>query len=101
MTSSRVRATTARNGKRAAAAAREDLNLRRIVEAQFDHASSMLRYPEDVLSHIRVCNNVYEFHFPVRVGKRIHVYTGWRAEHSHHRKPLKGGIRYAEHVDSD
>jgi len=79
----------------------EDLNLYRIVQRQFDKAGATLRTANSVLQQIKICNNVYEFQFPVRVGKRIVSFTGWRAEHSHHRKPLKGGIRYAEHVDAD
>ena len=79
----------------------EDLNLYHIVSRQFDRAAEQLRYPEHVLNQIKVCNNIYEFQFPVRVGKRFEIFTGWRAEHSHHRKPLKGGIRFSEHVDAD
>jgi glutamate dehydrogenase (NAD(P)+) len=83
------------------AAATEDLNLYHIVSRQFDKAAATLRYPEYLLRQIKTCNNVYEFHFPVRVGKQLRMFTGWRAEHSHHRKPLKGGIRYSEHADAD
>ena len=79
----------------------EDLNMYRAYERQFDRAAAVLRYPEHLMEQIRTCNNVYEFHFPVRVGRKLAMYTGWRAEHSHHRKPVKGGIRYAEHVDKD
>ncbi|MDH3590889.1 MAG: Glu/Leu/Phe/Val dehydrogenase, partial [Planctomycetota bacterium] len=81
--------------------AAEDLNLYRIVSRQFDRAAATLRYPEHLMQQIKLCNNVYEFQFPVKVGKRFEILTGWRAEHSHHRKPLKGGIRFAEHVDAD
>jgi len=79
----------------------EDLNLYRIVSRQFDKAAAVLRIPAYLLRQIKVCNNVYEFNFPVRVGKQLRMFTGWRAEHSHHKKPLKGGIRYAEHADAD
>jgi glutamate dehydrogenase (NAD(P)+) len=79
----------------------EDLNLHHIVDRQFDKAAAALRYPDSLLRQIKACNNVYEFKFPVRVGKRMEIFSGWRAEHSHHRKPLKGGIRYSEHVDAD
>jgi glutamate dehydrogenase (NAD(P)+) len=79
----------------------EDLNMRRIFEAYYDQAAEALRLPEHLKQQIKVCNNLYEFTFPVRVGKAFRIFTGWRAEHSHHRKPLKGGIRYAEHVDAD
>lgn len=71
------------------------------VNSQFDIAAEAIRLPEDVRRQIRECNAVVEFKFPVRVGKRLEMYTGWRAEHSHHRKPTKGGIRYAEHVSAD
>jgi len=37
----------------------------------------------------------------VKLGNRFEIFTGWRAEHSHHRKPLKGGIRYSRMVDQD
>jgi glutamate dehydrogenase (NAD(P)+) len=79
----------------------EDLNFLHVVEQQFDKAAATLDYPEYLLQQIRTCRNVYEFNFPVRVGNEIRMFRGWRAEHSHHRKPLKGGIRYAEHVDKD
>ena len=85
----------------ATTAPREDLNLRNIVHRQFDRAAATLRYPEYLLRQIKMCNNIYEFHFPVRVGKRLQMFTGWRAEHSHHRKPLKGGIRYSRMVDQN
>jgi glutamate dehydrogenase (NAD(P)+) len=80
---------------------KEDLSMLSIFHHYFDHAAEAVRLPAHLAQQIRTCNNVYEFHFPVRVGKAFQVFTGWRAEHSHHRKPLKGGVRYAEHVDAD
>jgi len=79
----------------------EDLNMYHAYERQFDRAAAALKFPEHLLMQIKSCNNVYEFSFPVKVGRRLEIFQGWRAEHSHHRKPLKGGIRYAEHVDKD
>jgi len=89
------------NAKKGGSPPREDLNLYRSVLSHFDKAAAVLRLPEAIITPIKVCNNLYQFEFPVRVGKRVHMFTGWRAEHSHHRKPLKGGIRFAEHVDGD
>jgi len=85
--------------KRAAPA--EDLNLRHIVHDQFDRAAQDVDISRGVLESIRVCNNTYTFKFPVRVDDEVRIFTGYRAEHSHHRRPLKGGIRFAPHVDGD
>jgi len=79
----------------------EDLNFHRIVDQQFDRAAGCLKAPRAILDQIKACNNIIEITFPVKVDGTIRHYTGWRAEHSHHRKPTKGGIRYAEHVDAD
>jgi glutamate dehydrogenase (NAD(P)+) len=79
----------------------EDLNLNNIVNAQFDRAAAFVKLPEGLLQQIKVCSNVYYMQFPVKLGERYEIFQAWRAEHSHHRKPLKGGIRYSRMVNQD
>jgi glutamate dehydrogenase (NAD(P)+) len=79
----------------------EDLNLWNIVSRQFDKAAAMLDVPRGLLDQIKVCNAVYYMQFPVRIGDRYEIFQGWRAEHSQHKKPTKGGIRYSEMVTQD
>jgi len=81
--------------------AAEDLNLKNIVDKQFDNAARHLKLPEGLLTQIKACNNVVFFQFPVKFGKTYHMFSAWRAEHSHHKKPLKGGIRYSTMVTQD
>ncbi len=79
----------------------EDLNLNNIVSAQFDKAAHHVKLPAGLLQQIKVCNSVYFVQFPVKFGNRYEIMKGWRAEHSQHRKPLKGGIRYSRMVNQD
>jgi glutamate dehydrogenase (NAD(P)+) len=79
----------------------EDLNLNNIVNTQFDKAARCLKMPPGLLDQIKCCNNVYFMQFPVKFGNKYQMIKAWRAEHSHHRKPLKGGIRYSLMVDQD
>nr|BCX00976.1 MAG: glutamate dehydrogenase [Bacteroidota bacterium] len=71
------------------------------VNRQFDRAAALLDYPAGLLEQIKVPNAVYRFHFPVRTHRGIKVFTGWRVEHSHHKLPTKGGIRYAPYADEE
>ncbi|MCS6914313.1 MAG: Glu/Leu/Phe/Val dehydrogenase [Myxococcales bacterium] len=72
------------------------------VNQNFDRAAAFLDYPRGLLEQIRVCNSVYYFRFPVRRDDGgFEVIEAWRAEHSHHKLPVKGGIRYAPIVDED
>ena len=68
----------------------------------FDRAASFGTHPHGLLDQIKRCNALYRFDFPVRQSDgAIQVVRAWRAEHSHHRLPLKGGIRYSAQVDED
>jgi glutamate dehydrogenase (NAD(P)+) len=70
------------------------------VNAYFDRAASLTTHPQGLLEQIRVCNTVCAFRFPVRhPDGHIEVVRAWRAGHSHHRLPTKGGIRYSANVD--
>jgi glutamate dehydrogenase (NAD(P)+) len=71
------------------------------VLANFDRAAAFTNHPPGLLEQIKVCNSVYSFQFPVRTERGYDVISGWRVEHSHHKLPVKGGIRYAEEVNED
>lgn len=70
------------------------------VNAYFDRAAKFCTHAPGLLDQIRICNSVYSFAFPVRhADGTIEVVHAWRAEHSHHKLPTKGGIRYSPQVD--
>jgi glutamate dehydrogenase (NAD(P)+) len=71
------------------------------VNKMFDVGIETVGVSKDVASQIRGCNNVVQIRFPVRMNGSFEVFTGWRAVHSEHRLPVKGGIRYAPVVCQD
>lgn len=72
------------------------------VNKYFDKASAYLDHPPGLLAQIKACNSVYRMQFPLkRDDGTIEVINGWRAQHSVHRLPTKGGIRFAPNVDED
>lgn len=69
------------------------------VTQYFNEAARFTEYPHGLLEQIRVCNSVYRFDFPLRrAGGEIEVIHAWRVEHSQHKLPVKGGIRYSPDV---
>jgi glutamate dehydrogenase (NAD(P)+) len=71
------------------------------VNIYFEKAAALTGYPRGLLDQIKVCNSVYAFQFPLRRGEKLEVISGWRVQHSHHRLPVKGGIRFAPEVSED
>ncbi len=72
------------------------------VNAHVAEASRHCALPPGILNQVRVCNAVYRIRFPVRRDDgEVEVVEAYRAEHSHHRLPTKGGIRYAPSVSQD
>ena len=67
-----------------------------------DRALRHLDLPPGLPEQIKACDSVLQVHFPVRLDDGVfHVFRGWRATHSSHLLPAKGGIRYATCVDQD
>src|ERR1700687_2281385 len=72
------------------------------VNRNFDKAAALTSHHQALLTLIKNCNSVYHFTFPLqRADGSIEVIHAWRAEHSHHKLPTKGGIRYSLSVNED
>lgn len=72
------------------------------VSKYFDRAASHTKLKPGMLKQVKACNSIYRMRFPVRKDDgEIKVIEAFRAEHSHHRLPTKGGIRFSRQVSLD
>jgi glutamate dehydrogenase (NAD(P)+) len=71
------------------------------VSYYFDRAAPFTGAPKGLLDQIKTCNSIYKMNFPVKYGDEVRVIEAYRVQHSHHRMPTKGGIRYSMQVDQD
>ena len=71
------------------------------VSYYFEKAAPHTDSARGLLDQIKACNSIYKMNFPVKYGNQVKVIEAYRVQHSHHRMPTKGGIRYSVHVDQD
>lgn len=68
----------------------------------FDKAAALTKYDAGLLEQIKACNAVLHINFPLkRDDGSIEVIEAYRVQHSHHKTPCKGGIRFSEDVNQD
>lgn len=97
-----------------------DLGFRDSVNLYYDQASDILKdrliesindktpekdrrkRVEGMLKIIKPCNSILSVNFPIRKDNGSwEVIKAWRAQHSYHRKPCKGGLILSDEIDSD
>lgn len=71
------------------------------VNRMADRAFAAMDMDPNIAAAIKACNSIIQVNFPVKIKGKVEVFTGWRAVHSTHRLPVKGGIRFATIVDQD
>jgi glutamate dehydrogenase (NAD(P)+) len=72
------------------------------VEKSFDKAAQFTHWEKGLLEQIKACNSIYSMRFPVKMDDgRIEVIEAYRVQHSQHKSPCKGGIRFSEEVNQD
>ncbi len=71
------------------------------VHRNFDKAADLMDHPSGLISQIKACNSIYEMNFPVKIGNKYEVIKAFRVQHSQHRLPTKGGIRFSSYVNKD
>jgi glutamate dehydrogenase (NAD(P)+) len=72
------------------------------VERSFDKASKFTSWEQGILEQIKACNSIYSMRFPVKMDDgHIEVIEAYRVQHSQHKSPCKGGIRFSMAVNQD
>ena len=71
------------------------------VEKSFDKAAVFTGWDPGILEQIKACNSVYQMRFPVKIADKVEVIEAYRVQHSHHKTPCKGGIRFSLAVNQD
>ncbi|MEY4049603.1 MAG: hypothetical protein RL262_437 [Bacteroidota bacterium] len=72
------------------------------VERSFDKASKYTHWEQGILEQIKACNSIYSMRFPVKMDDgHIEVIEAYRVQHSQHKSPCKGGIRFSMAVNQD
>lgn len=72
------------------------------VERSFDKAAVFTQWDKGILQQIKQCNSVLQVRFPIkRENGEIVTLEAYRVQHSHHKTPCKGGIRFSNAVNQD
>ncbi|HEV2421577.1 MAG TPA: Glu/Leu/Phe/Val dehydrogenase [Candidatus Acidoferrales bacterium] len=83
-------------------APREDLNIFRISQIQFDIAAEHLKLDQGLRQVLRTPKRMMEVSVPTKMDNgQVKVFQGYRVQHNVARGPAKGGIRYHPNVTLD
>ena len=71
------------------------------VEMMVNDTIDRIKIDPNISKILKTCRSVIQLKFPVKINGEIKIFHGWRAVHSNHRLPVKGGIRYSTDVNQE
>ena len=71
------------------------------VEMMVNDTIDWIKIDPNISKILKTCRSVSQLKFPVKIKGQIKIFHGWRAVHSNHRLPVKGGIRYSTNVNQE
>ena len=71
------------------------------VEMMVNDTIDWIKIDPNISKILKTCRSVIQLKFPVKIKGEIKIFNGWRAVHSNHRLPVKGGIRYSTDVNQE
>ena len=69
------------------------------VEMMVNDTIDCIKIDSNISKILKTCRSVIQLKFPVKIKGEINIFHGWRAVHSNHRLPVKGGLRYSTDVN--
>ena len=69
------------------------------VEMMVKDTIDRIKIDPNISKILKTCRSVIQLKFPVKIKGEIKIFHGWRAVHSNHRLPVKGGLRYSTDVN--
>ena len=77
------------------------MSFKKNVNLHVAKSARLLNFSDDLLEHMKSIHSLIKVNVGVVINEKFHNFTGWRAVHSEHILPSKGGMRYSENVDQD
>ena len=71
------------------------------VDMMVNDTIDRIKIDSNIAKILKTCRSVIQLKFPVKIKGEIEILHGWRAVHSSHRLPVKGGIRYSTDVNQE
>ena len=71
------------------------------VDMMINDAIDRIKIDKDISKILKTCRSVIQLKFPVKIKGKVEIFYGWRAVHSSHRLPVKGGLRYSTNVSQE
>ncbi len=71
------------------------------IQMMVDETISNISINSEIAKIMKTCRTILQVKFPIKIKGKTEIFSGWRAIHSTHRLPAKGGLRFSLDVKQE